>query len=132
VIGKELPLELIKQVTGKHVEQLELMLATLQLGEFIYEQPSIVGLEYTFKHALTLEVAYNSLLAERRRMLHEQTARSIEQLYEQKLEDHWDDLTHHYLRGIDARKAVHYARLAAEQAISRFAYPEPPALQRRP
>ena len=124
VIGKELPLELIKRVTGKHMEQLEQMLATLQLGEFIYEQPSIVGLEYTFKHALTQEVAYNSLLAERRRMFHERTARSIEQLYEQQLEDHWGELTHHYLRGIDARKAVYYARLAAEQAISRSAYPE--------
>jgi class 3 adenylate cyclase len=122
VIGKELTLELIKQVVSKHEEQLEPMLANLQLGEFIYEQPSIVGLEYTFKHALTQEVAYNSLLAERRRMFHEQTARSIEQLYEQQLEDHWGELTHHYLRGIDARKAVHYARLAAEQAISRSAY----------
>jgi class 3 adenylate cyclase/tetratricopeptide (TPR) repeat protein len=124
VIGKELTLELLKQVVSKQEEQLEPMLANLQLGEFIYEQPSIVGLEYTFKHALTQEVVYNSLLTERRRMFHEQTARSIEQLYEQQLEDHWGELTHHYLRGIDARKAVHYARLAAKQAISRSAYPE--------
>jgi predicted ATPase len=124
VIGKELALELIKGVTAKREEELEAMLTNLQLGEFIYEQPSIAGPEYTFKHALTQEVAYNSLLAERRRLLHEQTAREIEQLYAQQLDDHWSELAHHYLRGIDAAKAVHYARLAAEQAVSRSAYPE--------
>lgn len=65
------------------------MLTNLQVGEFIYEQPSIAGRQYTFKHALTQEVAYNSLLAERRRMIHEQTARSMEHLFAQQLEDHW-------------------------------------------
>jgi class 3 adenylate cyclase len=124
VIGKELALELIMGVTAKREEQLEPILTNLQLGEFIYEQPSIIGPEYTFKHALTQEVAYNSILAERRRMIHEQTARSMERLYTQQLEDHWSELTHHYLRGIDAARAVHYARLAAEQAVSRSAYPE--------
>ena len=124
VIGQELALELIKEVTGKREEQLDPMLTNLQMGEFIYEQPSIAGREYTFKHALTQEVAYNSILAERRRKIHEQAARSIEQLFAQQLEDHWSGLTHHYLRGIDAEKAVHYARLAAEQAITRSAFPE--------
>jgi predicted ATPase len=124
VIGQDLALELIKEVTGKREEQLDPMLTNLQVGEFIYEQPSIAGREYTFKHALTQEVAYNSLLAERRRMIHEQTARSIEQLFAHQLEDHWSGLTHHYLRGIDAEKAMHFARLAAEQAISRSAFPE--------
>jgi tetratricopeptide (TPR) repeat protein len=124
VIGKELALERIKGVTGKGEQQLEPMLVNLQLGEFIYEQPSIAGLEYTFKHALTQEVAYNSLLAERRRIIHEQTARTIERLHASKLEDHWSELTHHYLRGTDAAKAVQYAQLAAEQAINRTAYGE--------
>jgi predicted ATPase len=63
VIGKEPALELIKRVTGKREEQLDPMLTNLQLGEFIYEQPSIGRPEYIFKHALTQEVAYNSLLA---------------------------------------------------------------------
>jgi predicted ATPase len=124
VIGKELALELVTGVAGKREEQLEPILTNLQLGEFIYEQPSVTGLEYSFKHALTQEVAYSSLLVERRRMIHEQTARSIERLYAQQLEDHWSELTHHYLRGIDAAKAVHYAGLAGQQAVSRSAYPE--------
>jgi len=124
VIGKDLPLELVKRVTGTNEAQLAPILTDLQAGEFIYEQPSIAGPEYTFKHALTLEVAYNSLLTERRRIIHERTARSIEDLYPQELEDHWSELTRHYLRGIDAAKAVQYARLAAEQAVGRSAYPE--------
>ena len=101
VIGQQLALELIREVTGKRDEQLDPMLTDLQVGEFINEQPSIAGREYTFKHALTQEVAYNSLLADRRRMIHEQIACSIEHLFAQQLEDHWSDLTHHYLRGIE-------------------------------
>jgi len=57
------------------------MLAILQAGEFIYEQPVVSGIEYMFKHALTQEVAYNSLLIERRRQLHERTAQAIESTF---------------------------------------------------
>jgi tetratricopeptide (TPR) repeat protein len=124
VIGKDLPLELIKVVTGKKEEQLEPILVDLQVSEFIYEQPSLAGAEYTFKHALTQEVAYNSVLAERRRAIHDETARAIEALYQQHLEDHYTGLVHHYIRGNDAAKALRYAQLAAEQAMGRGAYPE--------
>ena len=65
VIGKEFTLDLAKTVANKTEESLGTMLMDLQLGEFIYEQPTFGGAEYTFKHALTHEVAYNSLLAER-------------------------------------------------------------------
>ena len=64
---------LIRAVVPKSDDELNRMLSDLQLGEFIYEQPNLGGTEYTFKHALTQEVAYNSLLAERRRALHVQT-----------------------------------------------------------
>src|SRR5262249_8632907 len=66
VIGEEIPLKLIRQITGKAAEQLDGMLSELQTSEFIYEQPSVEGATYTFKHALTQEVAYNSLLSQRR------------------------------------------------------------------
>jgi class 3 adenylate cyclase/tetratricopeptide (TPR) repeat protein len=124
VIGSDLPLELVKVVTGKSEEQLEPTLADLQVGEFIYEQPSLTGTEYTFKHALTQEVAYSSVLAERRRAIHDQTARAIEAFYAQQLEDHYSAAAHHYLLGNDAAKGLRYARLAAEQAVGRAAYPE--------
>jgi predicted ATPase len=75
-----------------------------------------------FKHALTQEVAYNSLLAHRRRQFHDQTARTLETLYPDRLEDHYSALARHYLLGDDARRAFQYAHLAAEQAASRAAY----------
>jgi tetratricopeptide (TPR) repeat protein len=124
VISKAPPLELIRRVTGKDVEQLDPSLTNLQLGEFIYEQPSLAGAEYTFKHALTQEVAYNSLLAQHRRLIHEQTAEALEALFGDRLEEHYSELVHHYRRGSNAEKAMHYTLLAAEQAVSRAAYSE--------
>jgi class 3 adenylate cyclase/predicted ATPase len=128
VIGKDFTLDLAKGVTGKTEEQLEPMLAGLRLGEFIYEQPTFGVAEYTFKHALTQEVAYSSVLAERRRATHERTARAIETLYAQQPEDHYGELARHHLLGDDAKKALRYAQLAAEQDLSRAAYSEATAL----
>jgi predicted ATPase len=79
-------------------EELEGMLAELQLGEFVYEGRGMEDLEYKFKHALTQEVAYNLLLAERRKALHELVATRIEELYPQNLTDHLDQLANHYGR----------------------------------
>lgn len=124
VIGKEIAPELIKAVTGTADEQLETMLIALQMSEFIYEQPGVWDAEYVFKHALTQEVAYNSVLGERRRLIHTQTAQAIEALYAGQLDDHLSELARHHLHGNDAKKAVQYGQLAAEQAISRAAYTE--------
>ena len=71
VIGKTFPLNLIRHVTATPDDQLEPLLKGLQVGEFIYEQPALGEAEYTFKHALTQEVAYHSILAERRKKIHE-------------------------------------------------------------
>jgi class 3 adenylate cyclase/tetratricopeptide (TPR) repeat protein len=121
VIGKELALELVEGVTGKREDQLESMLTDLQLGEFIYEQPSSGGPEYTFKHALTQEVAYNSVLMERRKTLHERTGQAIETLYEEHLDDYLDGLAYHYSRSANVVKAVNYLHLAARQCAMRTA-----------
>jgi class 3 adenylate cyclase len=96
VIGREFPLGLIKGVTRREQEELERMLDVLQLGEFIYEQPSFSESAYIFKHALTQEVAYGSMLTKRRKELHEATARQIEALFNSRLEDHYAALAHHY------------------------------------
>jgi tetratricopeptide (TPR) repeat protein len=125
VLGREFPLDLVQCVTTKSSNELEEMLAQLELAEFVFEQPTSGGaLEYIFKHALTQEVAYNSLLGELRRALHDRAAQAIEDLYGNQLEDHYGDLANHYLRGNDTSKATRYAELAAEQAISRGAYPQ--------
>jgi hypothetical protein len=124
VIGKDLALIVIEAVAGQSEARLEPMLTDLQLGEFIYEQPSLGGTEYTFKHALTQEVAYNSLLAERRRALHVRTARAIETLYSHQLEDRCSSLFRHYSLAHQPVKALRYAQMTAEQALNRGTYSE--------
>jgi class 3 adenylate cyclase/tetratricopeptide (TPR) repeat protein len=119
VLGREFSAGLIKRVAGKPDDELERMLSELQLAEFIYEQPAMGDVEYTFKHALTLEVGYNSVLVERRRLLHERAAQAIEALFADRLEDHLSELARHYERSGNVRKAVEYlgraGRLAAQQ-----------------
>jgi predicted ATPase len=122
VLGKECPLGLIKRVAPPSPdEELERQLSELQLGEFIYEQPALLEVEYIFKHALTQEVAYNSVLSERRKQLHECAAQAIEALFGSQLENHLSELAHHYSRSANALKAVEYLQRASEQAIERSA-----------
>ena len=121
VLGREFDLSLARAVAGRSEDELERLIANLQLGEFVYEQPSISDIEYIFKHALTQEVAYNSILLERRKQLHEDVARAIEGLYPASLDDHLADLAHHYSRSANQAKAVEYLRLAGMQAMARGA-----------
>jgi class 3 adenylate cyclase/tetratricopeptide (TPR) repeat protein len=122
VIGKEFPFGLLRRVTSHADDDLSARLGRLQLGEFIYEKPAFPESEYTFKHALTQEVAYNSVLIERRREIHERTAAAIEELFAERLDDHLGELAHHYSASGNAAKAVGYLKLAAEQARARSAY----------
>jgi class 3 adenylate cyclase len=118
VMGKEFSLKLIRRLATVSEDELERMLADLQLGEFIYEQPSFPDIEYTFKHALTQEVAYNSVLIERRKLLHERTAQAIEALFGE-LDNHLGELAHHYSRSGNVPKAVEYLQRAGELAMRR-------------
>ena len=122
VIGKEFPVGLVRRVVGKSDEELAPMLANLQAAEFIYEQPAFPENEYTFKHALTQEVAYDSVLMQRRRTIHERTATALEEMFAATLDDHVAELAHHYSRSANAPKAVEYLTHAAEQAAIRSAY----------
>ena len=85
VIGREFPVSLIRQVITQPEDELYRLLASLQRKEFLYEQPAFPEVEYIFKHALTQEVAYGTVLQERRKALHEQTAQAIEALYRANL-----------------------------------------------
>jgi predicted ATPase len=100
------------------------MLADLQMAEFIYEQPSLGDVEFTFKHALTQEVAYQSLLTERRRILHERAGAAIEKLLADRPEEHIDQLAHHYGRSTNLTKAIEYMQRAGEQAVARSSFRE--------
>jgi predicted ATPase len=119
VIGREFPIGVIRRVVQFSEVGLDRMLGNLQLVEFIYEQPAFPEAEYTFKHALTQEVAYNSVLTERRKLLHERTAVAMESIYADRLDDHLSELAHHFRRSDNALKAVEYLRLAGEQAARR-------------
>jgi tetratricopeptide (TPR) repeat protein len=111
-------------VVAKSDEELNRLLNDLQLGEFIYEQPATGGIEYIFKHALTQEVACNSVLMERRRQLHERTAAALETLYASSVEEHLAELAHHYVRSSNLDKAVEYLTRAGLQARQRSAFAE--------
>jgi predicted ATPase len=124
VIGKEFPFGLLRGVAEQREEDLYRGLSHLQAAEFVYEQPAFPDLEYTFKHALTQEVAYESLLVERRAVLHERTAQAIEEMYRDTLDAHYGELAHHYGRTENIPKAVRYLHLAGEQAVQRSAYTE--------
>lgn len=118
----------MKRITEIPDDELERMLRDLQLGEFIYEQPALPDVEYTFKHALTHEVTYGSVLNERRRPLHERTAQALESIYADQLDDHLPELARHYRLSGNNKKAIHYLRMAREQAVRRCAHEEATAL----
>ena len=124
ILGREFVHSLAKAVAGKSEAELDRLIVNLQLGEFVYEQPSIADIEYTFKHALTQEVAYNSVLLERRKQLHETVGRAIELIYSASLDDHVADLAHHFARSANQAKAIEYLQLAGSQAASRGALPQ--------
>src|SRR5262249_11389443 len=81
VIGSEFRLEIVRKTVQLSSDQLDHSLSRLQAGEFIYEQPAMGDVEHRFKHALTRDEAYNSLLTERRRALHGRVGHTIEALY---------------------------------------------------
>ncbi len=124
IIGKEFPLGLVRQVVAREERELVAMLSDLQVGEFIYEQPAFPDTEYVFKHALTQEVAYDSVLGERRKLIHEKTAQALEEIYASQIEDHLPALAYHLSRSANAEKAVAYLIRAAEQARAQSAYGE--------
>jgi class 3 adenylate cyclase/tetratricopeptide (TPR) repeat protein len=124
VIGKDFPLNLVRHMTASPEDQLDSMLKGLQTGEFIYEQPALGEAEYTFKHVLTQDVAYSSMLLERRRLLHERTGEAIEALFKDRIDDHLAELAHHYSRTANTRKAVEYLFRAGSQAAARYAHSE--------
>ena len=124
VIGKEFPLSIVREVARTADDELNRMLTDLQLGEFIYERPAVIDTEYTFKHALTQEVTYNSVLIERRKQLHERIGSAVEVLYASSLDDHLAELANHYGRSTNSSKAVDFFARAAGQAESRSAFGE--------
>jgi class 3 adenylate cyclase/tetratricopeptide (TPR) repeat protein len=124
VVGKDVPFALLEAIAEQSEDELRAALGRLQAAEFLYEAGIFPDLEYTFKHALTHDVAYGSLLQDRRRTLHGQIVETIERLYPNRLAEHIERLAHHALRGEAWEKAVTYLRQAGAKSFARSAYRE--------
>jgi predicted ATPase/class 3 adenylate cyclase len=124
VIGTEVPCPLLQAIADTSEEALYRSLAQLQAAEFLYETSLFPERAYTFKHALTHEVAYGGLLQERRRVLHASIVEAIERLSADRLSEQAERLAHHALRGEVWEKALAYGRQAGDKARTRSAYRE--------
>jgi tetratricopeptide (TPR) repeat protein len=124
VIGTEVPLPLLQAIAELPEDAIYRALAYLQAAEFLYETRLFPEHEYMFKHALTHEVAYSSLLQERRRALHARIVKALEALAGERVAEQVDLLAHHALRGEVWDKALAYGRQAGEKAMARSAYRE--------
>ncbi len=124
VVGKDVPFPLLQAIAELPGGDLRQGLTHLQAAEFLYELSLFPDPEYTFKHALTHEVASGSLLHERRRALHAKIVDTIEALYPDRLVEHMERLAHHAFRGEVWEKARTYLRRAGFKAAGRSAYRE--------
>jgi predicted ATPase len=118
------PLPLLQTIADISDEALQRHLAHLQTAEFLYETRVFPERDYTFKHALTHEVAYGSLLHERRRLLHARIVAALEQQHTDRLAEQVEQLAYHAIRGEVWDKAVAYCRQAGAKAMERSAFRE--------
>ncbi|HEY2387803.1 MAG TPA: sigma 54-interacting transcriptional regulator [Candidatus Binatia bacterium] len=120
VIGREFALRLLARITEAGVH-LQTHVDELRALELIYEKATHPELAYMFKHALTHDVAYESVVAERRRELHRTIGLAIEELYADRLAEFYETLAHHFSRAGDWERAFAYHTRAAEKAAETFA-----------
>jgi len=121
VIGRDFAYRILQTITGMR-DDLKSYLINLQGLEFIYEKSLFPELEYIFKHALTQEVAYNSLLVKRRKEIHESIGKAIEELYKDRMEEFYEVLAHHYSRSDNLEKAYEYLVLSAIKAAYGYSF----------
>jgi class 3 adenylate cyclase/tetratricopeptide (TPR) repeat protein len=121
VIGKDVPLVLLHAVAEAAEDAVHRGLTHLQAAEFLYETRLFPDPEYTFKHALTHEVTYGTLLQERRKALHARIVGAIERSYPDRLTEHVERLAHHAVRGELWEQAVRYLHQAGGKALVRSA-----------
>jgi class 3 adenylate cyclase/tetratricopeptide (TPR) repeat protein len=124
VVGKDVSVGLLEAIAELPADELRQSLGELQAAEFLYETQLFPDLEYTFKHALTHEVAYGSMLQERRRELHAALLSAMERAYADRLVEQVEVLAHHAVRGGIRDKALRYLAEAGQKACGRSAVRE--------
>jgi tetratricopeptide (TPR) repeat protein len=120
VIGREFALRLlarISEVGGR----LDAIVGELRALELIYEKASHPELAYMFKHALTHDVAYESVLVQKRKALHRIVGSAIEELYRERLAEHYEALAHHFGEAEEWERALRYHELASEKSVAAYA-----------
>jgi class 3 adenylate cyclase/tetratricopeptide (TPR) repeat protein len=124
VVGREFSHDLINRVMALPEQELLSHLSALKDSEVLYERGIYPQSTYIFKHALTQEVAYNSLLLKRRKQIHKEIGKAIEALYPDRLEEHCELLAYHYARSASADNAVEYLDMANQKAAKLSAMEE--------
>jgi len=124
VIGQEVSVPLLRAIADVPEDTVQRCLAHLQAAELLYETHLVPERIYTFKHALTHEVAYGSLLQERRRVLHARIVKTLEARVGDQRAEQVERLAHHALRGEVWDTAVVYCRQAGARAYDRAAFRE--------
>ncbi len=130
VIGREFARRLVDRLSGAAMRA-ETSLQALKAVELIYEKTLFPELSYVFKHALTQDVAYGSLLRPQRKELHALVGAAIEEIYVERIAEHYGVLAWHFERAGRTDKAVDYLGKAAAKAVEAFAVSEALELYRR-
>ena len=121
VIGRDVSFAVLHSISGLSEDDLHRLLNELQAAEFLYQTQLFPDLQYSFRHALTHDVAYNCVLQERRRDIHARVVDAIEKLHAGRLGEQIERLADHAVRGELKEKAVHYLRQAGRKAAARSA-----------
>ncbi len=121
-IEREFSYALLKHIMGLSEQDLLSHLSVLKDSELLYERGIYPQSNYIFKHALTREVVYNSILAKRKKKLHEEIGEAIEELYRDNLTEHFDVLSEHYFLSENYSKSADYSRLAGRRAEKKASF----------
>jgi len=124
VIGQDVPFSLLRSICGLTDEVLRGRLGNLQAAEFLYPTQLFPELQYSFKHSLTRDVAYNGVLRDRRHAIHSRALNAIETIYADRLAEQVERLAYHAVRSEQKEPAVHYLRQAGAKAAARAALPD--------
>ena len=115
VIEREFSYDLIKSVTGLPEQELLSHLSTLKDSELLYERGIYPKSTYIFRHALTREVVYDSILIKKKKQLHEKIAGIMEEIYKEDICYHYGVLAGHCIASEKYEKGAEYARLEAKR-----------------
>jgi class 3 adenylate cyclase/tetratricopeptide (TPR) repeat protein len=115
-IEREFSYGMIKKITGLPEKELLSSISVLKDAELLFERGIYPDTSFIFKHALTRDVVYDSLLTKRKKKLHEEIGVTIEDTYKEKLDEHYEVLVEHFIRSEIYHKGADYSKLAERKA----------------